>query len=157
MKMAEATCKSLISDVLESNKAKIKAVSHEIWSHPETSWKEKHACEILTQYLLKEGFEVEKHFTSETGFRAVFESPVNKSKEGAGDSDQSSIKVCYLCQYDALPEVGHAAGHNLVTAASLAAAVVIKRLLEEKEMIGKVNIVVMINYPSPIIIDLQTA
>ena len=132
--MASPSHQGLISSVLKNKAASIKRISDEIWNNPETSWNEKHAHQVLTTFLVSEGFEVEKNFVRETGFRAVFE----VSKERI-PGDTNPINVCFLCQYDALPEIGHGAGHNLATAASIAAAIGVKQALVEKNLDGKVS------------------
>ena len=43
-----------------------------------------------------------------------------------------ALNVCFPCEYDAAPGVGHAATHNLCTEASVAAALAIKRCIQEK-------------------------
>lgn len=48
--------------------------------------------------------------------------------------------VAILLEYDALPEIGHACGHNLIAEAGLAAAVAVKKAMEEdRNIAGKVH------------------
>ena len=131
--MADET-QNIIFDVLDKKYLEIKKVSDEIWSKPETGWHEEHAHKVLTEFLSKEGFDVEKHFVKDTGFRAIFEA----SKDKIGDNKKICVNVCFICQYDALPGIGHGAGHNLVTAASIAAAIAVKHSLQEMGTAGKV-------------------
>ena len=60
------------------------------------------------------------------------------SKDGGGDA-QCSPNVCFFCEYDAVADVGHAAGHNLRTAGSLAAAIAIKKLIKSGNLPGTVS------------------
>ena len=53
--------------------------------------------------------------------------------------ENKGIHVCLLCEYDAIPDLGHAAGHNLCSEASAAAALAIKRCIQDKKLGGKVN------------------
>ena len=53
--------------------------------------------------------------------------------------ENRGIHVCFLCEYDAIPDLGHAAGHNLCSEASAAAALAIKRCIQQKKVGGKVN------------------
>lgn len=46
--------------------------------------------------------------------------------------------VCVLCEYDALPEVGHACGHNLIAEAGVAAGTCAREYLEKYQQPGKV-------------------
>lgn len=65
---------------------------------------------------------MEKSFQLETAFRATF--------NRAGEGPCSPLNVAVLCEYDALPEVGHACGHNLIAEVGIAAAVGIKAAME---------------------------
>lgn len=48
--------------------------------------------------------------------------------------------LCVICEYDALPEMGHACGHNLIAEAGFAAGVAVKRFMAENSTIkGKVT------------------
>ena len=83
-------------------------VSHDIHAHPEVLFEERHAHDVLTQVLEDEGLTVERGaYGLETGFaaRAGTEGPL--------------VAVC--CEYDALPGIGHACGHNVIAAAGLGA------------------------------------
>ena len=95
----------------------LKCLSTEIWSNPEVDFKEYKAHKLLTEFLEKKGFTVERSYTGvETAFRATF---------GSGRPN-----VCVICEYDALPEIGHACGHNLIAEAGVAAGLGLKAALE---------------------------
>ena len=96
------------------------AVSLEIHGHPELSLKEFAAAKLLRDTLQSEGFEIECPLANlATGFRAV-------------SGDGSHPIIAYLLEYDALPEIGHACGHNLIAAGGLAAAIALHRLGDER-------------------------
>ena len=65
----------------------------------------------------KEGFKVERSYIVKTGFRATYGS-------------EGGINVCVICEYDALPEIGHACGHNLIAECGIGAGIAIKAGLE---------------------------
>ncbi len=93
-------------------------LSEQIWENPELGFKEKKAHCLLTDFLEREGFKVERSFGGlETAFRASF---------GSGGRPN----VCVICEYDALPDIGHACGHNLIAEAGVAAGVGVKAALE---------------------------
>lgn len=95
-------------------------VSLEIHRHPELSLKEYAAAKLLQDTLDGEGFEIESPLANlETGFRAV-------------SGDGSHPIIAYLLEYDALPEIGHACGHNLIAGGGLAAAIALHRLGSER-------------------------
>ena len=80
--------------------------SHRIHEHPELCFEEQYAHDLLCDLLEDEGLDVERGaFQLETAFRA---------EAGA---EGPCIAVC--CEYDALPEIGHACGHNIIATAGL--------------------------------------
>ena len=82
--------------------------SHDIHEHPELAFDEHHAHEVLTNILERQGIDVTRHaFGMDTAFDAV-----------VGD-EGSTIAIC--CEYDALPGLGHACGHNIIATAGLGA------------------------------------
>ena len=92
-------------------------LSNEIWKNPELAYEEYKAHELLTNFLEKKGFTVERSYTGiKTAFRATF---------GSGRPN-----ICVICEYDALPEIGHACGHNLIAEAGAAAGLGLKAVLE---------------------------
>ena len=102
-------------------------ISDEIWKNPEIGFEEYKAHEILTQFLEKKGFSVERSYTGiGTAFRATF---------GSGRPN-----VCVICEYDALPEIGHACGHNLIAEAGVAAGLGLKAALESTNIQGRVTV-----------------
>ena len=109
--------KQLACSVVDSHKDELFALSDAIWKHPELSYEEFKAHELLTDYLEKKGFAVERSYTGiKTAFRATF---------GSGRPN-----VCVICEYDALPDIGHACGHNLIAEAGVAAGLGLKAALE---------------------------
>lgn len=102
---------------IEALKDEIIELSDRIHKNPELGFEEYKACGWLTEMLLEHGFEVEKGVAGlKTAFRASF----TGSKE--------SPKVALLAEYDALPEIGHACGHNIIAASSVGAAVALSKL-----------------------------
>jgi len=82
--------------------------SHSIHANPELNFEEHHAHEVLTGILEDQGLEVERGACDlPTAFRA-----------DAGDEGPT---VAVLCEYDALPVIGHACGHNVIATAGLGA------------------------------------
>jgi amidohydrolase len=94
----------------------ILAISHDIHQRPELGNHEYYAQERITGYLEKEGFRVEKNVASlPTAFVAY-------------RGNRSGPCLGYVAEYDALPEIGHGCGHNLICAASVGAAVALSRV-----------------------------
>lgn len=105
--------------VKEANELKpaIVNLSRLIHRRPELGMQEFFASQLLADFLKQHGFQVTRGYCGlPTAFAARFYS-------GKGPA------VAFLAEYDALPELGHACGHNLIGAASVGAAVVVRRLL----------------------------
>ena len=88
--------------------------------NPEEGYKEFKASEALTKSLENHGFSVERGiYQMATAFRGVYES----CKKGP--------KIVFLCEYDALPGIGHGCGHNLISAMGLGAGIGLKSVIDE--------------------------
>lgn len=108
----------LIRDI-EEHMPIYKELVQDLYEHPEIGNEEFRSMEVLASQLEKEGFYVERGYVVPTGFCATYRS----SKPGP--------VIAYMCEYDALPEVGHGCGHNLIAGMSLGAGVALKSVLEE--------------------------
>jgi amidohydrolase len=84
--------------------------SHEIHAHPELNFAEHFAHDLLTGVLRDHGLETTPHLH---GIDTAFESRAG----GTGPT------VAVLCEYDALPGIGHACGHNIIATAGLGAGI----------------------------------
>jgi amidohydrolase len=94
------------------------ALSKDLFAHPELSYEEHHAARVLSDYLERSGLTVARGVG---GLPTAF-----TAEAGSGEF------VVGLCvEYDALPEVGHACGHNLIAGASVGAAVALLPAVEE--------------------------
>ena len=92
--------------------------SHDIHAHPELNYEERYAHDLLTGILAAEGLEVEPHAHGlETAFLAR-----------AGSTGPT---IAVLCEYDALPGIGHACGHNIIATAGLGAGLAAAAVAEE--------------------------
>ncbi len=111
--------KAQIGQEVESLADELFAVSDFLLENPETAYQEFKACDHLSHVLGQYGFEVEKGVGQvETSFLAR-----------SADCRPSRPTVALLAEYDALPKIGHGCGHNLIAAASLGAAVALRRIL----------------------------
>ncbi|WP_376698975.1 M20 family metallopeptidase [Listeria booriae] len=95
-------------------------VSHDIHDHPEIGNEEFYASEKLASILQKVGFEVELDVA---GHKTAFIARKKASKPGT--------TVAFLAEYDALPGLGHACGHNIIGTTSVAAAIALAEVIEE--------------------------
>lgn len=98
-----------IRDAVADRSDQLVDVSHQIHSKPELGFEEYFAHDLLTGHLEAAGFEVERHAAGlDTAFIA---------SRGQGPA------VGVICEFDALPEIGHGCGHNVIAASGLGAAV----------------------------------
>ena len=111
--------KTHISSEIETLAQDMYDISDFIKANPETAYQEYKACDHLSSVLEEKGFQVQKSVGQvETSFLAR---PVN------GQTGRPT--VAFLAEYDALPKIGHGCGHNMIAAASLGAAVALRRTL----------------------------
>ncbi len=109
-----------ILDYIDNNRLKYIDMSHQIHERPEIGNEELFASRLLIDHLIECGFEVERDIAGHsTGFIATFES----SKEGP--------TISYLAEYDALPGLGHACGHNIIGTTSVLAGTALKQVVDE--------------------------
>jgi amidohydrolase len=93
----------------ESRQDQLLALSRRIHAHPELGFEEVQASSWLCEWLADAGFAVEGGICYlETAFRAT---------AGSGP-----LHVGICAEYDSLPGIGHACGHNVIAAAALGAA-----------------------------------
>ena len=103
---------------IDSMRDRLIEVSKEIHSNPETKFEEFKACDLLCEELKKGGFMVKRPVAGlETAFTA----------HGVTKKVPARPVFAFLLEYDALPEIGHACGHNLIATAGLGAAVALER------------------------------
>lgn len=95
-------------------------ISDFIYQNPELGNEEYKAVEKLTSFLQEHNFEIETEFLGiKTAFRATY------------DSNKEGPTIGYLCEYDALPEIGHGCGHNMIGAMSAGAGIILSKVLNE--------------------------
>ncbi|MEQ2526744.1 M20 family metallopeptidase [Bacillaceae bacterium CLA-AA-H227] len=115
-----ASLKETIIANVEDNKELYLETSHKIHENPEIGNEEFFASSLLTELLEKEGFALEKAVAGhETSFVA------------RKRSDKPGPSIAFLAEYDALPGIGHACGHNIIGTTSVAAAIALSKVLDE--------------------------
>jgi amidohydrolase len=121
----------LIVESIDAKFDMIISASHQIHEHPELSYQEIFASGLLADALESLGFAVEREYAGlPTAFRARKGTP-----HGA--------HVAFLAEYDALPGIGHACGHNMICSAALAAGIGLGALIDQlpSEAIGEVSVI----------------
>ena len=112
--------KNQLQAIGNSLKNEICQMSDFMYHHPELGNAEHQAAGKLTAFLSQNGFAVTLPVLGmDTAFTAVY------------DSGKPGKSVAFICEYDALPEIGHACGHNMIGAMSAGAGVILSKVLGE--------------------------
>ncbi len=108
--------KDRVCNEIDSMRTDLVSLSTRIYENPEIGFQEHQAVGWLGAFLQEGGFTFEPGIAGlETAFRA--------QSRGV----QERPHVALLAEYDALPGLGHACGHNLICTASVGAAVALRR------------------------------
>ncbi|KAH7963120.1 hypothetical protein HPB52_019623 [Rhipicephalus sanguineus] len=107
--------REVVDEAVASRAEALHAVGRFLWENPEIRFEEHKAHDTLCTFLEGEGFDVRRHYFLDTAFRAEY--------------GEGSPVAALLCEYDALPGLGHACGHNLIAESAIAAAVAAKELI----------------------------
>ncbi|MGM3188036.1 M20 family metallopeptidase [Musicola paradisiaca] len=102
--------------------------AHFIHANPELGLEETKAQATLVELLRKYGFSVT------TGLAGMDTSFVAEFSTGAGPT------IAYLSEYDALPGIGHACGHNIIGTAGVGAGLITKQIMEQRNLSGTVKV-----------------
>jgi amidohydrolase len=102
--------KDTIQQQVDSQQAELIDLSLRIHRNPELGFQEVKASRWLTDYLEAKGFAVEREISGlATAFKGSF---------GSGKP-----RLAILAEYDALPDIGHGCGHNIIAALAVGAAI----------------------------------
>ncbi len=117
--MAERTApKEAARQAIDGALAELVGLSHAIHSHPEVAFEEERASTWTADLLAQEGFTVTRGTAGmPTAFRA---------EAGSGP-----MVVAVCAEYDALPGIGHACGHNIIAASAVGAGLGLARVADE--------------------------
>jgi amidohydrolase len=111
----EALKKDVVSAV-DAMREELLALSHAIHAEPELALEEFKAADRLTKAVEKHGIATQREaFGLKTAYAAEF------GKDGGPT-------IAVLSEYDALPGIGHACGHNIIATAGLGAALALSKL-----------------------------
>ncbi len=112
-----AQLKESVQRTVEHIADQLIGLSDWMFEHPEIGYQEFQASERLTALLDEFGVEVKRGVAEiPTAFRATL--------PGAQDGP----KVGIIAEYDALPEVGHGCGHNIIATSAIGASIALSRL-----------------------------
>src|SRR2546423_14176825 len=118
--------KDLVPQAVDRLADDLEKLSRQIHDNPELAYQEVKAAAWLADFLDKQGFTVERGVAGvATAFRATIET-------GEGPT------VAILCEYDALPGIGHACGHNVIATAGGGAGAALAHALGTPPLAGRV-------------------
>jgi len=102
--------KAQVCHEVEARRRQLDELSLKIHSNPELGFEESKAVAWLTQYLKENGFSIEEDICElPTAFR--------------GSYGEGKPAIAILAEYDALPKLGHACGHNIIAASAVGAGI----------------------------------
>lgn len=107
-----------IKQLIKQKSAAYMEIAQTLYDNPEIGNEEFESMELLTNYLANAGFETTKGYVVPTGFLGEY------------DTQKPGPTIAFLCEYDALPEVGHGCGHNLIAAIGVAAGEALKSVID---------------------------
>ena len=114
---------------IEASKQGLFELSKDVHAHPELNYEEFYSADALAGFLEKQDMTVERGIGGvETAFRAIIP---------GGGGEGPTIAV--LAEYDALPEIGHGCGHNLIAMAAMGAALGLKA--NAQDLPGRVMVI----------------
>jgi amidohydrolase len=108
-----------ILQAIDSASTCLFSVSHQIHQKPEMGYQEKFASGLLCDTLAQYGFTVERGYA---GIPTAF-----CARRGKGQGP----RVAFLAEYDALPDLGHGCGHNIIATSALAAGIGLGEIMAE--------------------------
>ncbi len=116
--MASTPALDRVDDTVHRRSADLVELSHAIHAEPELAFAEHRSCAKAQTLVAERGFEITPAAGGlDTAFRADF---------GSGPL---TVGIC--AEYDALPEIGHACGHNIIAAAAVGAALALADVADE--------------------------
>ena len=117
------------NSTIEGSKQELFDLSRDVHAHPELNYQEYYSSNALAGFLEKHNLQVERGIGGiETAFKATI-----TGGAGAGPT------IAVLAEYDALPEIGHGCGHNLIAMAAMGAALGLKA--NAADLPGRIEII----------------
>ena len=122
--------KARVTEAVDRLADDLERLSHQLHDHPELAFKEEKAHSWLTDFLTKHGATVERGVGGlSTAFRATI----------PGTAAGPTIAI--LAEYDALPGIGHACGHNVIATAGVGAGAALAAALGTVPFPGRIQVI----------------
>ncbi len=118
--------KSAVIDEVDTRRTPLRELALRIHDNPETGFGETLAAAWLTEYLEQNGFSIERGICElPTAFRASY--------------GEGKPTIALLAEYDALPGMGHACGHNIICTSAVGAAIAVRSVA--RELTGRIVVI----------------
>lgn len=118
--MTQPDYKIAVKQYVASKEADLLSISHTIHCNPELGLQEHRACELLVSTLRESGFEVKTPVAGlDTAFVATYR------------SDKPGPRIGLAAEYDCVPGLGHACGHNIIAASAVGAALAVRSVVDD--------------------------
>ena len=119
---------AVVAQEVHALDAEARRLNLSLFENPELAFQEFRAADSLTRWLDGEGFAVERGVAGlDTAFVGSW---------GHGDP-----RIAFLLEYDALPEIGHACGHNLIATGGITAATAVRRVMDRNGIGGSLTVI----------------
>jgi len=116
--LAPMNLKDRVRRRIEAETSSLIDLSHTIHGHPELAYEEVRSSALLGAALEEGGLTVERGaYGLETAFRAT--------------AGHEGLHIVICAEYDALPEIGHACGHNIIGASSVGAGLALSEVADD--------------------------
>lgn len=115
-------------DYLDQQMEELWEMARYVHANPELCYEEHKACEVQCCYLREKGFQVQQGVEElDTAYIATF--------------GQGFPHIAVIAEYDALPDLGHACGHNLICTTALGTAIETKKFMEDHKVEGTLYVI----------------
>ncbi len=122
--------KTKICSAVDALAGELEAISHKIHANPELCFKEEKAAAWLTEFLEQKGLTVER---GTGGLPTAFRATVPGSGPGP--------TIAIMAEYDALPKIGHACGHNVIATSGAGAGAALAVALGTLPFAGAIQVI----------------
>ena len=119
--MPTAAASTCVEETVVRRRGDLIELSHDIHAEPELAFAEHRSCAKTQALAAERGFDVTRPAGGlDTAFRAVY---------GSG-----SLVVGVCAEYDALPGIGHACGHNIIAASAVGTALALAEVADDLDL-----------------------
>lgn len=129
--------RDFVNEYVENNLDTIWDLALDLHAHPQIAFEETYASEHVCNMLKQQGFKVEEGCAGlSTAFKASWTNNAVKTEIDA----KALPRIALFAELDALPELGHACGHNIIATTALLAGMAAKEAMKQYDIAGTVEV-----------------